>query len=242
MPVLIKASKSDISPNVVTCGDPSRVDHLSSILEDARVVSTYRGFKVVTGSYKGARVTLAAHGIGGPSAAMVFEELKLLGAKRIVRLGTAGGVRKDTRIGDIVVATSALYHIGGCAIGQYIPGYCGPTGSDPRLTSRIMDLLEGGGIEYKYGPVFTSDAFYAESPELAESLARYGVVAVDMESATLFSLGWMRGFEAACILVISNVLHSREAYREILTQELTEKFIRVGRVLMDVFNKYYRVD
>lgn len=240
MPVLIKAPSQDIAPNVITCGDPARVEILSSVLTDAKVVNTYRGFKVITGFYKSTRVTLANHGIGGPSAAMVFEELKALGAKRIIRFGTAGGIRSDTRVGDVVVATSSVYHTGGCTIGQYMPGLCGATGSHPRLTSRVMDLLEENNIAYKCGPVFTSDAFYAESPKLAESMSRYGVIAVEMEAATLFILGWIRGFEAACVLIVSNVLHDKEAYRSFFTKGLTEEFIRVGGVLMEVFDRYYR--
>ncbi|MEM4732552.1 MAG: nucleoside phosphorylase, partial [Desulfurococcaceae archaeon] len=96
MPVHIKASKEDIAGNVIAGGDPYRVELLKQLLEDARVVNTHRGLLVTTGYYKGTKVTIATHGIGAPSAAIVFEELAQLGAKRIVRLGTAGGIRKDT--------------------------------------------------------------------------------------------------------------------------------------------------
>ncbi|MEM1858498.1 MAG: nucleoside phosphorylase, partial [Desulfurococcaceae archaeon] len=137
MPIHIKASKGDIAKNVIACGDPGRVDLLSSLLDDAKVVNTHRGLKVTTGLYKGTSVTVATHGIGGPSAAIVFEELHQLGARRIVRLGTAGGVRRDTKIGDVIVATAASYHVGGCTLGQYMPGMCGATGAHPRLTTRV---------------------------------------------------------------------------------------------------------
>ncbi|MEM1618369.1 MAG: purine-nucleoside phosphorylase [Desulfurococcaceae archaeon] len=241
MPVHIKASKEDIAGNVIAGGDPYRVELLKQLLEDARVVNTHRGLLVTTGYYKGTKVTIATHGIGAPSAAIVFEELAQLGAKRIVRLGTAGGIRKDTRIGDIVVATSAAYVSGGCAIGQYMPGYCGATGADPLLTSRIIQVLDEYNMEYKYGPVFSSDAFYAESPDFAEKLSHYGIVAVEMEAAVLFTLGWMRGFQTACVLVISDVLHSEEAQKVFLTtEELSETFLKLGKVLMEVFARFYK--
>lgn len=243
MPIHIKASREDIAKNVIACGDPGRVDLLSSLLSDTKVVNTHRGLKVVTGYYEDTKVTIATHGIGGPSAALVFEELSQLGARRIVRLGTAGGIKKDTKIGDIVVATAAAYTVGGCAIGQYMPGICGGTGADPKLTSRIMSVFEEQGIEYKYGPVFSSDAFYAESPGFAEKMEHYGILAVEMEAAALFALGWIRGFEAACVLVISDVLHGEEAFKKYLTtEELKELFIKVGKALLDVFHKFYRGD
>jgi len=241
MPIHIKASKTDIARNVIACGDPSRVDLLASLLIDVKTVNTHRGLKVVSGLYRDMLVTVATHGIGGPSAAIVFEELFQLGAKRIIRLGTAGGIRRDTKIGDVVVATAASYYAGGCAIGQYMPGVCGATGAHPKLTNHIMEVLEEHGIDYKYGPVFTSDAFYAESPDFAAKMEHYGIIAVEMEAAALFALSWMRGFESACVLVISDTLHGEEAFKKYLsTEELSEIFIRIGKILMEVFYRFYR--
>lgn len=241
MPIHIKASRGDIAENVIACGDPGRVDILSELLSNVRVVNVHRGFKIATGYYKDLPITIATHGIGGPSAAIVFEELIQLGAKRIIRLGTAGGIRRDTRIGDIVVATAAAYYTGGCSIGQYLKNICGATGADPKLTYRIMNTLEEHGIRYKYGPVFSSDAFYAESTGFAEEMERYGIVAVEMEAATLFTLGWMRGFETGCVLVLSDVLHGEEAFKVFLsTEELREVFIKIGGVLLETYYRYYR--
>lgn len=241
MPIHIRAPPGSIAENIIASGDPYRVELLKQLLEDPQVVNTHRGLLTITGYYKNARVTLTTHGIGGPSAAIVFEELAQLSARRIVRLGTAGGIRRDTRIGDVVVATAAAYPSGGCAVGQYMPGYCGPTAPDPILTTRILELLDEHGIKYKYGPVFSSDAFYAESPDFAEKMSHYGVVAVEMEAAVLFSLGWMRGLETACVLVISDVLHGEEAQKVFLTtEELAEIFLKLGRVIMEVYTRFYR--
>ncbi len=240
MPIHIKASKGDIAENIIAVGDPGRVDILAGLLRDARVVNRHRGLIVVTGFYKNTPVTIATHGIGGPSAAIVFEELHQLGAKRIVRLGTTGGIRRDTRIGDVIVATGAAYTTGGCGLGQYMPGICAPTSPDPVLTTRIMMEMDRRGIPYKKGPVFSSDAFYAESPDFASKMEHYGIIAVEMEAATLFALGWMRGFETACVLVVSDVLHGEEAFKKYLTtEELAEIFIKTGEVIMEVFATYY---
>ena len=241
LPIHIKASREDIAPNIIAAGDPARVDLLASLLSDARTVNTHRGLKVITGYYKNTRVTLATHGIGAPSAAIVFEELCQLGAKRITRLGTTGGIRKDTKIGDVVVATAAAYTQGGCSLGQYMPGVCGATGPDPKLTYYIMQNLEERGIPYKYGPVFSSDSFYAESHEFVETMSKYGIVSVEMEAAALFALGWARGFAAACVLVVSDVLHDeKEPGVFLTTEELADVFLKVGGVILDVYEKYYR--
>jgi len=240
LPIHVKASKGEIAENIIAVGDPGRVDLLSSLLEDPRVVNTHRGLKVVTGVYKGKKVTIATHGIGAPSASIVFEELHQLGGKRIVRVGTTGGIRRDTRIGDVIVATGAAYTMNGCGLGQYMPSLCGATSPDPILTVRIIEALEASGVSYKMGPVFSSDAFYAEDPAFAEKMTKYGIIAVEMEAAALFALGWMRGFETACVLVVSDVLHGEEAMKTYLTtEELSEVFLNVGRNILDVFHKYY---
>jgi 5'-methylthioadenosine phosphorylase len=230
----LKARPGDIAEDVIAVGDPGRVDLLSQLLQDPRVVNEHRGLKVVTGWYKGVRATIATHGIGCPSAMIVFEELGKLGARRIVRVGTTGGLRSGMRPGDIVVATGAGYTQGGCGLGQYMPGVCGATSPSPVLTARIMESLARLGGRFTAGPVFSSDAFYAEDPSFAERMSHLGFVAVEMEAAGLFALGWARGWETAAVLVVSDVLTSEEKVF-LTTRELADKFMLVGRAVLEVF-------
>ncbi|WP_062662555.1 phosphorylase family protein [Aeropyrum camini] len=132
-PVHLEAGPGDIAPLAVAVGDPGRADRLaSSLLEDARLVSSARGLRVYTGSFNGSEVTIATHGIGGPSAAIVFEELRMLGAEVMVRLGTSGGLSKDLRLGDVVVAAGAGCYWG--AGGAYSTRGRGPYASQPPPT------------------------------------------------------------------------------------------------------------
>lgn len=238
-PVHIRAKKEDIAENVIAVGDPGRVELLASLLSDAKVVNEHRGLRTVTGYYGKTRVTLATHGIGAASAAIVFEELIMLGAKRIVRLGTTGGIRRDTRLRDIIVATGAAYPQGGCGLGQYMPGICAPTSPHPVLTARIIDSLTRRGVKLKYGPVFSSDAFYAEDATFAEKMEKLGIIGVEMEAATLFALGWMRGVETACVLVVSDVLHGEGPTEFLTTSELAEIFVKAAESILEVFSTYY---
>ncbi|MEM1873587.1 MAG: purine-nucleoside phosphorylase [Acidilobaceae archaeon] len=234
MTLHLRVQRGSVARDVLVCGDPARVDVLSELLEEARVVSTHRGFKVVSGLYRGRSVSVASHGIGGPSAAIVFEELRQAGAERIVRLGTAGGLRPGVSVGSVVVATGAGYLHGGCALGQYAPGFCLPASPDVALTARIMESLKRHEVGFVEGAVFTSDAFYTESRELAEKLSSLGFVAIEMETATLFALGRLRGFKTASVLVVCNVLYGEEAGKVFLTtEELAGVFMRVGRAVLD---------
>ncbi len=233
-PFHIKARREDIADKAIVVGDPGRVHVLKELLDNPRVVNEHRGLLVVTGSYSGKPITIATHGIGGASAAIVFEELGMLGVKTFVRLGTAGGFLPELKIGRVVVATSAAHYPGG-TVGQYFPGVCMANAADPILTTKIMEALAKDNIDYVAGPVFSSDAFYAEDPEFARKWASRGVVAVEMECATLFTLGWMRGWRTACVLVISdNLLEMEKEPKFATTEELKHVFTRVARTVLNV--------
>jgi len=187
-------------------GDPGRASRIAErLLEGASLESDNRGLLVYTGYWRGAEVTIATHGMGAPSALIVFEELVMLGASRIVRLGTAGGVPGRAVPGDVVVASGAAMLRHGCGLEAYAPSIAPPTSPDPGLTLRLAASLERRGLRVVLAPVFCSDSFYAES-RLADEIESVGVAAVEMESAALFALSHVRGFEAGAALIVSNEL------------------------------------
>ncbi len=205
-PQHLRIAPGKLAEKVVVVGDPARATYLAEkFLEKPELVNKERGFLVYTGLYQGERVSVAVHGIGAPSAAIVFEELHMLGARYMIRLGTAGGLIPELDIGDAVVATGAAYIHGG-TIGSYVPDACMAAAPDPLLTKQLYDnAVKHHGRVY-LGPVFSSDAFYAEDKDFVQKWAKRGIVAVEMEAATLFALGALRGFKTAAILVISDNL------------------------------------
>jgi len=210
-PLHIKAEPGDVAPAVVVVGDPGRARLLASLLDDARLVNEHRGLLVYTGEWEGKPVSVAVHGIGGPSALIVFEELRMLGARLMVRLGTCGAVKRGLRLGDVVVAPGAAYYCGGAGLSGYAgPGACLPAAADPGLTlalaESIGESLRGSGARVTVEPVVTSDSFYAESEDFRSYWEARGVAAVEMECASLLALSWMRGFKAGCSLIVSDLL------------------------------------
>lgn len=204
-PQHLTAKPGEVAERVIAVGDPARARMVAEkYLEDARLVSENRDLLVFTGKYKGVPVSVAVHGIGAPSAAIVFEELAMLGAKAIVRLGTAGSLRKDVDVTHAVVATGAAYYHGG-TLGAYAPGCCLPNSPDPWVTVELYKNAKEL-LPTHSGPVVSTDAFYAEDEHFVEFWSKRGVIAVEMECATLFSLGWMRGFKTGALLIIADSL------------------------------------
>jgi 5'-methylthioadenosine phosphorylase len=227
-PQHIKAKKGDIAERVVISGDPARVAQLSGILKHRKLVNENRGFLTYTGEYDGKRVTVACHGVGAPSVAIVVEELIMLGAEAIVRLGTCGGLLKPMRIGDLVIATSAGY-MGGTLDYYYKDKKLTPK-PDARLTDFLVGSAKSEGIKYYTGPVFSADAFYAEDPGFVGRLARRGYVAVEMECATLFGLGMLRKVKTACVLSVSDNLS--EAQPMVDAEALRQYVARAGKIVL----------
>src|SRR5829696_9780128 len=107
-PVHIRAEPGDFAESVLLPGDPRRARYIAeNFFEEARLVNKERGMLGYTGEYKGAPVSVQASGMGCPSAAIVIEELVQLGVRRILRVGTCGGLQPDLAIGDLIVAVSA---------------------------------------------------------------------------------------------------------------------------------------
>lgn len=204
-PYHILAKQGDIAERVLVVGDPGRADAVArELLSGAVLVNSNRGFNTYTGFFENERVTVATHGIGGPSAAIVVEELRMLGAKLVVRLGTCGGLREGVKVGDAVVALGAIYQPGGTP-GMYAPSVCYPAVADPEVVIELEKGLREEGFTVHRGIVASSDAFHAEEANLG-AWSSIGALAVEMECATVFTVARIRGMKAgAALLVIDNL-------------------------------------
>lgn len=231
-PLHILAKPEDISERVVIAGDPARVKQLAHMLDEAKLVNENRGFLTYTGYYRGNRVTVATHGIGGPSAAIVIEELIMLGAKVMIRLGTAGGMVEGLKVGDVVIPYGAA-HLDDALLDMYVGDGHLPAVPHPDVLNALIESANKLGLKYKLGVIFSSDAFYAEDPTFVKRWSSRGVIAVEMECATLFTLGLLRGIKTGALLVISDTL-VKEPVKEMLTAEELKKYVeKAAEVVLD---------
>lgn len=205
-PVIIRAKKGEIAERVVIGGDPARIEQLASLLEDPKLVNSNRGLLTYTGTYKGVPVTVATHGIGGPSSAIVVEELIMLGAKVLIRFGTCGAMVSGLGIGDIVIPTGAAYNQGGLLYQYLKENICMAASPNYEVLNSIVNEAVKSGVKFVVGPVVSSDAFYAEDPEFVKKWTGRGIIAVEMECATLFALSSMRKVKSGSLLLVSDSL------------------------------------
>lgn len=200
------------SRNTLVCGDPGRAARIAGLLDDASLLGEKREYRSYQGLFNGQPVTICSHGIGAPGAAIAFEELIAAGARRIIRVGTCGGMQPESQPGELVIATAAVDNTGyGRAV---VPeGYPAVAGLD--LTLALRTAAVENGRSYHTGIVLTSDNFYPGVPGPFmpdyKTVATAHVLAVEMECAALFIVGSLRDVQTAAILVVDgNVLQSGE--------------------------------
>ncbi|MEM0482242.1 MAG: nucleoside phosphorylase [Nitrososphaerota archaeon] len=221
--------KEDIAERVVVAGDPARVKFLKKFLEEPRLVSRIREYYVYTGNYRGVPVSLAVHGVGSGSAALILEELVMLGARVIVRLGTCGAMVGGLEVGDVVIPHCASYYLGGI-FHQYLgEPVCLAAAPDFQLLESLVSEIRAAGIRHVVAPIVSCDAFYTEKGFVDKWLRR-GAVAVDMETAILYSLGFLKRVRVVSALLVSNSLVKQTGF--LLAGELEESVRRVAEPVL----------
>jgi purine-nucleoside phosphorylase len=212
MPIHLRAESDDYAPVALLPGDPLRAKRVAEeFLQDARLVNSERGMLGYTGTYNGRPVSVQATGMGCPSAAIVIEELIMLGVQRLIRIGTCGGLSPDLQLGDTVIALSAV-PADGTAL-RYTGGEAHAPTAHFGLTHGAIHAAKDLGIRPHVGPIVSSDTFYDPDTERHKRWASRGVLAVEMEAAVLFTIGAIRGVKTACILTVSDLVGQDEFVR-----------------------------
>lgn len=201
----IGAQPGEIAPRVLLPGDPLRAKWIAdTYLDDARCYSTVRNMFGYTGHYKGVEVSVQGSGMGMPSASIYAHELlSEYGVKTLVRVGSCGAITDDLKLRDVVAASasctdSAMNRVRFDGLVDFAPV------ADFELLRTAVDVADERGIAMRVGSVFAADAFYSDRPDLYERLALYGVLAVEMESAALYTIAARFRARALTVLTVSD--------------------------------------
>ena len=210
MSVHIAAKNGEIADTVLLPGDPKRAKWIAeNFLENAVCYTDIRGILGFTGTYKGKRISVQGTGMGIPSISIYITELmKDYGVKTLIRVGSAGSYQEDVKIRDIVVAlsTSTDSNINNR---RFKGASFAPTVNFD-LLSKVLKTAEEKNIKIKAGNILTSDEFYNDDPTYFKKWAEFGVLAVEMETAALYTLASKYKAKALSILTISDSLVSPE--------------------------------
>lgn len=218
-PIHLKPA-AELAERVLLPGDPHRALAVATdLLEKPSMFNHHRGLWGYTGRARdGEPLSVQSTGMGGPSAAIVIEELIALGARVLVRIGTCGAFGGGLGLGDLVAVSEAIAADGASAA----------LGAGERVApdaALLQSLADAAG---RQGAVASSDLFYDPRAEILEHWRAAGAAAVEMECATLFRLGELRGVSTGAVLGVSDVLGDG---RERIGREGLERLgLELGRV------------
>ena len=211
MSIHIAAKQGEIADIVLLPGDPLRAKFIAeTFLEDVTCYNEVRNMLGFTGTYKGRRISVQGTGMGVPSISIYTTELmQEYGVQKLIRVGTCGAIQEDVKVRDVILAQSATSD---SRMNQVIWGGgidFAPT-ADFDLLYKAYNAGKEAGLNLKVGNVFTADMFYSDEQQY-EKLAKYGVLAVEMESAALFTLAAKFGRKALSVLTVSDHIITGEA-------------------------------
>ena len=215
---------AELAERVLLPGDPHRALAMAqALLESPRMFNTRRGLWGYTGPAPDGRpLTIQSTGMGGPSAAIVTEELIRLGARVLIRTGTCGALTDDLELGDLVVASEAIAADGA----SRALGADGRLPTDPALTRALVDE-----VARPARTIVSADLFYDPDPARLAHWAAGGAAAVEMETAAVLATTARHGLPAACVLMVTDRLADGGRSR-MEHEEIEGRAVRLGEVAL----------
>ncbi len=231
MSIHIAAKNGEIAESVLLPGDPLRAQFIAeTFLENPVRYTDVRNMFGFTGTWKGKRVSVQGTGMGIPSISIYVNELfKDYGVKRAIRVGTAGSIQESVKLRDLVIAQAASTDSGANLI-RFQGMSFAPTAAFS-LLNKAYEVAVSKGWAPKVGNILSSDMFYTEDPDQWKLWSKFGVLAVEMEAAELYTLAAKYGREALAILTISDSLVTHEATS---SEERRATFTRMMEVALEV--------
>jgi 5'-methylthioadenosine phosphorylase/purine-nucleoside phosphorylase len=234
MPIHLRAEPGDYAPSVLCPGDPRRARYIAETFFDPgfRQVNEERGMLGFTGTFDGQPISVQTTGMGCPSAGIVCEELVMLGATRLIRVGTCGALKDGARMADTVVALSATADDASPLRYAQLDSYA------PCCTFELAEaaarLSREQGTTVHIGPVVTSGVFYDPDKTTFARWKRVGHVGVEMEAAMMYTVAAVHGIEALAIMTVSDLLLESGATQRISDDELKQGVDKMMRIACEV--------
>ena len=206
MTIHIGAGQGDIAETVLMPGDPLRAQWAAeTFLTDPVRVNEVRGMLGFTGTWRGHRVTIHGSGMGMPSLSIYANELiRDYGVRTLIRIGSCGAMQPAVHLRDIVLAMSAS-SLSTPSRGVFRELSFAPC-ADWALLRDAAAAAERRGTRPHVGGIYSSDTFYDERQDLNDEMTRHGVLAVEMETAELYTLAARYGRRALAVLTVSDHL------------------------------------
>ena len=226
----IKATRDKVAKTVLMPGDPLRSKFIAeTFLENAELFNNIRGVQGYTGSWRGKPVSVMASGMGMPSIGIYSYELyNAFDVENIIRIGSAGALREDVALRDIVFGMGCCTNSNFGA--QYhMAGTIAPI-ADFSLLRTAVEIAEQTDAHIHVGNLLSADTFYDDNPADATNWNKMGVLAVEMEAAALYMTAARTGKRALAMCTVSDHLLRHEG---LTAEERQLSFTQMMEIALD---------
>lgn len=224
----IDLGPGELAEYILLPGDQDRTAKVAQRFESVEFQRRHREFASATGVYKGRRVSVVSTGIGADNIEIVLAEILAITNKpTFVRIGSCGVLRDDINLGDLVITTGAVRLEGTT---KYFVHDGFPAVADYTAVAALVEAAHRLGHTAHLGITATAPGFYAAQgrplqqlpvrfPDLADEMAREGVVNFEMEASALLVLATLAGCKAGVVCtayaqrVTGTFVHGAQAER-----------------------------
>ncbi|MDO4799584.1 MAG: purine-nucleoside phosphorylase [Bacillota bacterium] len=227
----INAAQGEIAEIVLMPGDPLRAKYIAeNFLENPVCYNNVRGMLGFTGTYKGVRISVQGSGMGMPSLSIYANELiRFYGAKKLIRVGSCGAMQPHLKVRDVILAQ------GSCSTSNLNKRRFGELDFSPianfELLYNAYESAKRLQIPVHVGNILSEDSFYEDNNRPRNAIfAEYGVLAVEMETAELYTLAAKHGVQALCVLTVSDHILTQE---ETTAEEREKTFAQMIEIVLE---------
>ncbi len=231
MSIHIGAKEGEIAKTVLLAGDPLRAKFVAEkFLTGVVCYNNVRGMLGFSGDYKGRRVSVQGSGMGIPSIAIYANELiNSYGVKNLIRIGSCGSMQPGVKLYDIILAmgasTDSSYNKLVFKGADYSPL------ADFSLLQSAYETAKKMEIDVRIGNILSTDVFYGEDPDAWKLWAKYGILAVEMETTALYTIAARFNVRALTILTVSDSLVTHEATT---SEEREKNFTKMVKIALEI--------
>jgi purine-nucleoside phosphorylase len=231
MSIHIGAKEGEIASSVLLPGDPLRAKYIAeNFLTNTNCYNKVRGMYGYTGTYKGKKVSVQGTGMGVASISIYLNELiSSYKVKNLIRIGSCGSMQPEIKIRDVILAMTTSTDSNINKIRFKNLDYAPTANFD--LLKKAYDIAIEKDISVKVGSVLTTDTFYHDDPESWKHWAKYGLLAVEMETAALYTLAAKFKVKALSILTVSDSLIT---HKETSSEEREKTFNQMVEIALEL--------
>ncbi len=213
----IAVKPGEIPKYVLLPGDPDRVPLIASFWDEFKELSKHREYVTYVGKYRGVPIAATSTGIGGPATAIAIEELFRVGADTFIRVGTTGSLKREIKVGDLVISTGAVRYDG---VTKIYVDEAYPAVANYEVVLALIAAAEELGVKYHVGLTASSDSFYVGQGrpgfkgylpsrwvDIHLKLSEINVLNFEMEASTIFTLTNIYGGRggAVCAVIANRI-------------------------------------